>query len=323
METGYDEIGLTINDEKVNREKPDYFYNPWTGTPFAHMSIRYFLDKETPLYTGTGSYNDSAVCSTFASLKAAMENSGVQYVLLKGGSLRYKVDTIPETEDGKIRDAVWCEGKNKFLILEGKTEFRGPATSNSLINLSIGNRLTITGDGALAYWHENYHEESAVVHLNRTGAQLTVEDGVTLVGLAKQSGTHGRAIYANLTVNGGYISTSRDDKQCESALYLDTTGTVNLREGKFLEADIVIVPNTRSISGSGYFVNTIVKTNSGSGLVELTDWTQPVSVLEGKTVELSFTKFINVANVTVTDPVSGQAPDMTSFTVGNTSYTVD
>ena len=316
------------------------------------------------MYSGTGTYNDPAVCSTFAGFKAAMENPSIQYVKLVGNKDSYgtyKKDTIPVTEDGVTRDAVLCDGKNKVLILEGKTQFEGPATCNSLINLSVNNWLTITGDGTLAYSHSHCHRQSAVVMLEGDNAHLTVEDGVRLRGFAEVGNTHGRAIYAksnstviinggilygedtlttyadeiftsavaitghaNLIVNGGYISTTREeDKQCESALYLNTTGQVNLREGEILEAGIVVVPNTLTINGSAYFVGSRVYTMSGSEWIEQSDRTQPVSILEGTNVKMSFTQFIDAATVTVTDPMSGQAPNTTSFTVGDSTYTVD
>ena len=292
-----------------------------------------------------------------------MENPSIQYVKLVGDSTPgfYKKDTIPVTEDGVLRDAVLCDGRNKVLILEGNTKFEGPPTCNSLINLSVNNRLTITGNGTLAYCPHYFHVESAVVNLEGDNAQLTVEDGVRLRGFAEVGNTHGRAIYArsnstviinggilygedalttnadeiftsavsitghaNLIVNGGYISTTREeDKQCESALYLNTTGQVNLREGEILEAGIVVVPNTLTINGSAYFVGSRVYTKSGSEWVEQSDRTQPVSILEGTNVKMSFTQFIDAATVTVTDPMSGQAPNTSSFTMGGSTYTVD
>ncbi|MGM9546367.1 MAG: InlB B-repeat-containing protein, partial [Vescimonas sp.] len=314
-------------------------------------------------YSGTGSYNDPAVCTNFEAFKQAMENPSIQYVKLVGDSTPgfYKKDTIPVTEDGVLRDAVLCDGRNKVLILEGNTKFEGPPTCNSLINLSVNNRLTITGNGTLAYCPHYFHRESAVVNLEGDSAKLTVEDGVRLRGFAEVGNTHGRAIYAksnstviinggilygedalttnadeiftsavtitghaNLIVNGGYISTTREeDKQCESALYLDTTGQVILREGEILEAGIVVVPNTLTINGSAYFVGSRVYTKSGSEWVEQSDRAQPVSILEGTNVKMSFTQFIDAATVTVTDPMSGQAPNTTSFTVGGSTYTVD
>ena len=332
-----------------------------TGT--GAVSYRVAFTATAKKYSGTGSYNDPAVCTNFEAFKQAMENPSIQYVKLVGDSTPgfYKKDTIPVTEDGVLRDAVLCDGRNKVLILEGNTKFEGPPTCNSLINLSVNNRLTITGNGTLAYCPHYFHRESAVVNLEGDSAKLTVEDGVRLRGFAEVGNTHGRAIYAksnstviinggilygedalttnadeiftsavtitghaNLIVNGGYISTTREeDKQCESALYLDTTGQVILREGEILEAGIVVVPNTLTINGSAYFVGSRVYTKSGSEWVEQSDRTQPVSILEGTNVKMSFTQFIDAATVTVTDPMSGQAPNTTSFTVGDSTYTVD
>ena len=332
-----------------------------TGT--GAVSYRVAFTAAEKKYSGTGTYNDPAVCTNFEAFKQAMENPSIQYVKLVGDSTPgfYKKDTIPVTEDGVLRDAVLCDGRNKVLILEGNTKFEGPPTCNSLINLSVNNRLTITGNGTLAYCPHYFHRESAVVNLEGDSAKLTVEDGVRLRGFAEVGTTHGRAIYAksnstviinggilygedalttnadeiftsavtitghaNLIVNGGYISTTREeDKQCESALYLDTTGQVILREGEILEAGIVVVPNTLTINGSAYFVGSRVYTKSGSEWVEQSDRTQPVSILEGTNVKMSFTQFIDAATVTVTDPMSGQAPNTTSFTVGDSTYTVD
>ena len=332
-----------------------------TGT--GAVSYRVAFTAAEKKYSGTGTYNDPAVCTNFEAFKQAMENPSIQYVKLVGDSTPgfYKKDTIPVTEDGVLRDAVLCDGRNKVLILEGNTKFEGPPTCNSLINLSVNNRLTITGNGTLAYCPHYFHRESAVVNLEGDSAKLTVEDGVRLRGFAEVGNTHGRAIYAksnstaiinggilygedalttnadeiftsavtitghaNLTVNGGYISTTREeDKQCESALYLNTTGQVNLREGEILEAGIVVVPNTLTINGSAYFSGSRVYTKSGSEWVEQSDRTQPVSILEGTNVKMSFTQFIDAATVTVTAPMSGQAPNTTSFTVGDSTYTVD
>ena len=331
-----------------------------TGTGAVYYRVAFTATEKK--YSGTGSYNDPAVCTNFEAFKQAMENPSIQYVKLVGDSTPgfYKKDTIPVNEDGVLRDAVLCDGRNKVLILEGNTQFEGPPTCNSLINLSVNNRLTITGNGTLAYCPHYFHRESAVVNLEGDSAKLTVEDGVRLRGFAEVGNTHGRAIYAksnstviinggilygedalttnadeiftsavtitghaNLIVNGGYISTTREeDKQCESALYLDTTGQVILREGEILEAGIVVVPNTLTINGSAYFAGSRVYTKSGSEWIE-SDRMQPVSILEGTNVKMSFTQFIDAATVKVTDPMSGQAPNATSFTVGDSTYTVD
>ena len=316
--------------------------------------INCYVDFTVKYYSGTGTYNDPAVCTNFEAFKQAMENSTVTNVVLKGGDVVSKTDTIPEPADGKVTDAVICSGKNgsKVLILEGKTEFVGCSTIDSLINLSVGERLTIMGDGELNYKHDNFHEAGAVVELSGQSSGLTVKGNVTLRGKTTGGvGFHGRAIYAtngtvdihsgsfwgggdlgshadqvissavsiignaNLNINGGSFTPTGGSPKC--ALYLDTTGTVNLREGTFYGKGIVIEQGG-TIDATGYFTGTEIKIGSST-----VAHTENVSALAGNTVQLSFAQFIHEATITVTDPMSGQAPNTTSFTVGDSTYTVD
>ena len=323
-----------------------------TGTGAVYYRVAFTATAKK--YSGTGSYNDPAVCTNFEAFKQAMENSTVTNVVLKGGDVVSKTDTIPEPADGKTTDAVICSGKNgsKVLILEGKTEFVGCPAIDSLINLSVGERLTIMGDGELNYKHDNFHEAGAVVELSGQGSGLTVKGNVTLRGKTTGGvGFHGRAIYAtngtvdihsgsfwgggdlgshadqvissavsiignaNLNINGGSFTPTEGSPKC--ALYLDTTGTVNLREGTFHGKGIVI-KRGGTIEATGYFTGTEIKIGSST-----VAHTENVSALAGNTVQLSFAQFIHDATITVTDPMSGQAPNTTSFTVGDSTYTVD
>ena len=122
--------------------------------------------------------DNPVVCKTFDEFKEAMEGSAA-FVKLAGGYFEATVT------GSSIQNAVYTTG-NKTLIVEGYNKFVPAADDryqiNSLIAVGLNNNLTIQGTGQIEYWHENFLEAGAVICLEATGANLTVNGEVTIKG---------------------------------------------------------------------------------------------------------------------------------------------
>ena len=295
--------------------------------------------------------DNPVVCTNFDEFKAAMQGSAA-FVKLAGGYFEATVT------GSSIQNAVYTNG-NKTLIVEGYNKFvpaEGDQSQiNSLIAVGLNHNLTIQGTGQIEYWHENFLEAGAVICLEATGANLTVNGEVTIKGYHDGSNVHGRAIYATtgtVTINGGKfvgddarnegytaessVVTIKGDAslkvnggtfmtggstQCDHGVYINTTGDVQLRAGTFQNNGITIDKNV-TIADSGCFTGATIKTGIGYGETSvLSDWNQNVSVLKDKTVVLEYPYFIRDISATVTKPVDGASP-VFSATAGDDSYTV-
>ena len=295
--------------------------------------------------------DNPVVCKTFDEFKAAMQGSAA-FVKLAGGYFEATVT------GSSIQNAVYTTG-NKTLIVEGYNKFvpaEGDQSQiNSLIAVGLNHNLTIQGTGQIEYWHENFLEAGAVICLEATGANLTVNGEVTIKGYHDGSNVHGRAIYATtgtVTINGGKfigddarnegytaessVVTIKGDAslkvnggtfmtggstQCDHGVYINTTGDVQLRAGTFQNNGITI-DKVVTIADTGYFTGATIKTGIGYGETSvLSDWNQNVSVLKDKTVVLEYPYFIRDISATVTKPADGASP-VFSATAGDDSYTV-
>ena len=181
--------------------------------------------------TGAGTEYDPVVVDTFAEFKAAMENFDIGYVRLSGNQR----EVLPKIDKYASAIMVYGPGNVKHLSIEGDSSFiasRDSAAYDSLIHVSSGMTLYVSGMGSLTFYPNANNSYNAVI---RNEGRCQIQDATLRIDL-------GLAVYGyavantggNLSIYSGhfYGTTAFDTTGPFAAVRVDS-GTVSISGGTF------------------------------------------------------------------------------------------